>query len=343
MLTRSKSQPTYYKMIFLRKINQIFKQCFYYQFLIYEDFISCVFFKKLNKSHAIIKELTCSLLFLPLHKLKYLLLLILINTSWLGFSQNLTIVSWNIRDFGKSRDDSEIYLIANLVKDVDVIAIQEVVAKDPGGAQAVARLAEQLDRMGADWDYSISDPTNSPSPYISERYAYLWKTAKVKKLGEARLINELDQSVYREPYLITFLYQGKKLTLINYHSRTHDSNSSEYLEIESISNWILSKNFENCIWAGDFNLDIRHLSYSKLLNSGFNYIIESESTTLKNFCKDGDYLSFGEDNIIYRLSDLRFSHKKIFDFIAGRPCEEVKDLRVSFSDHLPIALNITIN
>ena len=76
--------------------------------------------------------------------------------------------------------------MASTIKDFDIVAIQEVVAKDPGGAQAVARLAEALNRMGSKWDYTISNPTSS-SAYKSERYAFLWKPSKVTKMGKAWL------------------------------------------------------------------------------------------------------------------------------------------------------------
>jgi hypothetical protein len=44
------------------------------------------------------------------------------------------------------------------VRDYDIIAIQEVVA-GYGGAQAVAKLADELNRKGSKWNYIISDPT----------------------------------------------------------------------------------------------------------------------------------------------------------------------------------------
>ena len=60
-----------------------------------------------------------------------------------------------------------------------IVAVVEVVAKS-GGAQAVARLADELNRTRSKWDYCISDPT-SGSRNKSERYAFLWKTSKLKK------------------------------------------------------------------------------------------------------------------------------------------------------------------
>ena len=91
------------------------------------------------------------------------------------FSQT-KLLSWNLENFGKSKSDQEISFIANTIKDYDIITIQEVVAGN-GGAQAVVRLADELNRKGSKWDYRISDPTSSSS-YKTERYAFLWKTSK---------------------------------------------------------------------------------------------------------------------------------------------------------------------
>ena len=79
---------------------------------------------------------------------------------------------------GKSKDDQEIEVMAQSLKDADLVAIQEVVA-GYGGSQAVARLAEALNRKGDRWDYRISDPTSS-TPQTREKYAFLWKTRRVK-------------------------------------------------------------------------------------------------------------------------------------------------------------------
>jgi hypothetical protein len=47
----------------------------------------------------------------------------------------------------------------------------------------VARLADELNRKGSKWNYTVSDPTSS-SAYKTERYAYIWKTSKVSMLGK---------------------------------------------------------------------------------------------------------------------------------------------------------------
>src|SRR5688572_27859862 len=54
---------------------------------------------------------------------------------------NFKLVSWNIQDLGQSKSNEEIAFMADVLKDFDMVAIQEVVAKHPAGAQKVAELA----------------------------------------------------------------------------------------------------------------------------------------------------------------------------------------------------------
>ena len=68
------------------------------------------------------------------------------------YFENLTLASWNIQHLGRSKTDEEIWEMAQILRHFDIIAIQEVVAKDPAGAQAVARLVDALNRMGFQWD-----------------------------------------------------------------------------------------------------------------------------------------------------------------------------------------------
>ena len=114
--------------------------------------------------------------------MKFLLTLLLF-TFHIFVSAQVKLLSWNIENLGKSKSDSTIMYIAETAKNYDIIALQEVVA-GCGGAQAVARLADELNRKGAKWDYTISDPTSS-SAYKTERYAFICKTRKVKKIGRA--------------------------------------------------------------------------------------------------------------------------------------------------------------
>ena len=139
------------------------------------------------------------------------LLLISLYITLISFSKNskklvstdaesLRLITWNIQDLGQSKDSTEIAFIVKTLKDFDIIVIQEVVAKHPAGVQKVAQIADELNRTGSKWDYRISDPTKSPSAYMSERYAFLWKTSKVSLKGRAYLDDELSSEIIREPF-----------------------------------------------------------------------------------------------------------------------------------------------
>ncbi|MEQ3690636.1 MAG: endonuclease/exonuclease/phosphatase family protein, partial [Flavobacterium sp.] len=143
-----------------------------------------------------------------------LVFLLLFNFS---FSQ-VKLLSWNIENLGKSKSDETITYIANTIKDYDVIAIQEVVA-GYGGSQAVVKLVDALNRMGNKWDYSISNPTTS-SAYKTERYAFIWKPSRVKKIGDAWLEQKYNLEIDREPYFCTFSYDNKEFTVVNFHAIT---------------------------------------------------------------------------------------------------------------------------
>lgn len=267
------------------------------------------------------------------------IIILLCASSLVG--QDLKIVSWNIKDFGQSRDAAEISMIAEVVKHADIVAVQEVVAKDPGGAQAVARLADELNRKGAKWDYRISDPTQSPSSHKSERYAYLWKSSKVSITGgRPSLITSLATVVDREPYLIQFKYKGEILTIINYHACTHKKHFPERAEIQYISDWLMQQSYDNVIWAGDMNLEIGDQAFDAIIDYGYTNVLNGQKTSLKKSCKSGNYLSSAEDNILISLQDFKVKHTAILDFIGSSNCTDVEWKRTSLSDHLGVEVEI---
>jgi endonuclease/exonuclease/phosphatase family metal-dependent hydrolase len=64
------------------------------------------------------------------------------------FYPQTKLLSWNIANFGQSKSESTIRYIANSLRDYDIIAVQEVVA-GYGGAQAVAKLVDELNHRGS--------------------------------------------------------------------------------------------------------------------------------------------------------------------------------------------------
>lgn len=244
----------------------------------------------------------------------------------------ISLVSWNIRDLGESKDENEIYQIAQILRDFDVIAIQEVVAKDPKGAQAIAKIADYLNRMGSKWDYRISDPTQSPSVYISERYAFLWKTSRIQMLNAAYLDNELANICDREPFIGLFKHKkgNDPFWVVNFHSRRFDNHPEE--EIKHFVAYPKRLQTNRVIIAGDFNLDEKHEVWQNFYASGFKNALSDSKTTLKLKCKNGSYTNHAIDNIFGSNGISIFQSGKI-DFVQN--CESLKLAR-EISDHLPV-------
>ncbi|WP_405380051.1 endonuclease/exonuclease/phosphatase family protein [Maribacter sp. LLG6340-A2] len=256
--------------------------------------------------------------------------------SILSFSQQkeFHLVSWNIQDFGRTKNSEELEQIAELVRDADIVAFQEVVS-GYGGAQAVAKLADLLNRKGAQWDYVISNPTKIPKN-TTERYAFVWKTKHIKIKNRGKLIKELETLVDREPFMLDFYVLGKKLTLLNFHSRPHNKNPEA--EITAITKFISLNTPNTMIIAGDFNVNESHHVFNDLKSLGFKSAISKEKTTLKRLCNDFEYRNHPIDNIFYS-TDLVKTASGVIDFV--RTCENLEQAR-KLSDHLPLYLKFSI-
>ena len=276
------------------------------------------------------------LFYIQAPKMKFLysiLFLILFPTTL--FSQS-KILSWNIENFGSSKSNSEISFIANTLKNFDILAIQEVVA-GKGGAQAVANLADELNRKGAKWDYVISDPTSS-SAYKTERYAFLWKTSKIKKIGRAWLEKKYHLEIDREPYFCTFEYKKKQFTVVNYHAITKKRKPETEIKYFKF----LPEEYPNLnlIFVGDFNCPQSHTVFNPLKKMGYQTILTNQKTSLKKECKNGNCLASEFDNMFYNSSKITKLDSGVLPFYKN--FDSLQEARM-ISDHIPIWMEFSLN
>jgi endonuclease/exonuclease/phosphatase family metal-dependent hydrolase len=265
--------------------------------------------------------------------MKFIYFFTIYFSCFLGFSQ-IKLLSWNIENIGKSKSSQEINFIANTVKDYDVIAIQEVVA-GYGGAQAIAKLADELNRKGSKWDYVVSDPTSSSS-YKTERYAFIWKTSKVKKIGKAWLEKKYHLEIDREPFYCTFEFNNKEFTVVNFHAITKSKQPET--EIKYFKFLPIEYPNLNLIIAGDFNCPQSHTVFNPLRKMGYKSILTNQKTSLKKESKNGQYLASEFDNIFYNQKVRNIDNGVIHfykNFIT------LKEARV-ISDHIPIWFEFSI-
>lgn len=261
--------------------------------------------------------------------------LVLLFVTSQAFPQT-KLLSWNLENFGKSKSDSEITFIANTVKEFDIIAIQEVVA-GYGGAQAVARLADELNRKGAKWNYAISDPTTS-SAYKTERYAFIWKTSKIKLKGKAWLERNYNLEIDREPYFATFEWEGKTVTIANFHAIT----KSKQPETEIKYFKFLPAEYPelNLMFVGDFNCPQSHTVFNPLRKMGFTSILVNQKTSLKQECIEAECLASEFDNMYYNSSKINRKNAGVILFY--KSFNSLQEAR-KISDHIPIWLEFSLN
>ncbi|MFO7744140.1 MAG: endonuclease/exonuclease/phosphatase family protein [Psychroflexus sp.] len=262
---------------------------------------------------------------------KYYLLFIY---SLFIFSGNISICqvklsSWNIRHLGNSKSNQAITFMAKTLKEYDIVAIQEVVAGD-GGAQAVAKLADELNRTGFKWNYVVSNPTQGGS-YSSERYAYLWKPSRVKLMKKAWLDLDCVEDFEREPYFIKFKYKEDYFTLVNIHALPKSKQPEQ--ELKNLKLYPDLYFEENLIFLGDFNLPQSHTVFNPLKSKGFIPALVNQKTTLKMKCVSNECLASEYDNIFLDSKHFKMLQNGVNSFYKSFP--NLKSAR-AISDHIPV-------
>lgn len=264
------------------------------------------------------------------------MIFILIIFFSVSVKATIRICSWNLKDFGKSKSDKEIAFIANVLKNYDVVAIQEVVA-GYGGAQAVARLVNVLNTKGSKWDYTISEPTSS-SAYKRERYAYIWKTGKATRKGSAWLEKKYNIEIDREPYYITLSVDGKNITLVNFHAITNSKQPET--EVKYFRFLPASYPGKTLIFVGDFNLPQSHSVFNPLKKMGFQPLLLNQKTSLRQKCVNSNCLASEFDNMFFARDKYKVKKCGIIPFY--KQISNFSTARL-ISDHVPIYAEIEIN
>jgi endonuclease/exonuclease/phosphatase family metal-dependent hydrolase len=237
-------------------------------------------------------------------------------------------------NLGKSKSDTELEVMANAIKDFDVITIQEVVAGREG-VQAVSRLVSILNKKGTKWDSAISEVTTSDNPSSRERYAFIWKSSKIKKLGKCWLDQNYEKEIDREPFMGTFSYKGRFFTLVSFHAVPKKKNPEKEIKYFKFYPKLYSK--LNLIFMGDFNCSQSHTVFNPLKSEGFNPILINQKTSLRQKCIKNDCLASEYDNLFYDSKQMFVTNKGVVSFYKN--FNSVKEAR-KISDHLPIWCNI---
>lgn len=250
-----------------------------------------------------------------------------------GSTARLRFVTWNIANMGRSKDDAEIALMADvLAPAADLVAVQEVVTSEAGD-EAVVRLRDGLGARGGPWDYTLSNPTSGRG---SERYAFLWRTDRVAPQGTCWLDAGLEADVDREPFLCRFVPVGAARTEPLLVATFHAVPTSKEPERENALLGRLHHAYpsDDLVIAGDFNLPANRPAFDGLRAAGFRAALpEGTLTTLKAVVSpSGERLASAYDNVFYEGAELTPAATAVLDFSDRLPT--LRDAR-NVSDHLP--------
>jgi len=244
------------------------------------------------------------------------------------------IMTWNLKNLGSSKSEQDLVYIASILKQADVIAIQEVVT-NPSGSATLAALHDELNRKsGSTWDYTLSNPTIS-SPYRSERYAYLWNTAKLKLKRKAFLAAPYQEEIEREPYMATFLYAEKSFTLVSIHALPKKHQPEK--ELKYLKFFPEHYAGDNRIFLGDFNTPESHTVFNPLKKQGYLPAFRNQKTSLRQKCIHGDCLASEYDNIFLQQDYFTVKYAKAILFFED--FETLKEAN-KISDHLPLLIEV---
>ncbi|MGI9190572.1 MAG: endonuclease/exonuclease/phosphatase family protein [Chitinophagaceae bacterium] len=257
-------------------------------------------------------------------------ILILILLS-LQANASIRFCAWNIANLGQSKSAAEIQVMAETLRDFDIVGIEEVVA-GYGGAPAVARLVDALNRTGSKWDYRISDPTSqSIGSHKQERYAFLWKTAKVNMLGRPFLEPNYQADIEREPFVGVFQAQQKTFRVFIFHAITKSQQPEREIKFFKFLPELYPQ--YPIIFAGDFNCPEDHTVFNPLKKQGYTPSMVNQKTSLKMTCINGDCLASEFDHIFFKPTEFKVIRKGIVPFYEKLPNF---DMARAVSDHVPV-------
>jgi endonuclease/exonuclease/phosphatase family metal-dependent hydrolase len=278
---------------------------------------------------------------------------------------NLLIGSWNLRNFGgvyqdwmensgsPKRNLRGMAYIAEVVKNFDVIAIQEV-KSDTFGLRMLLD-----DFLGSQWGLILSD-VSAGSKGNSERLAFIYDKRRVAPTGLAGEIvlpstddGDPQTQFDRTPYIVGFQSGKERFALLTAHIRYGDApedrldelkNLAEFIAVEIRDRTKTGGEEKNLIVLGDFNIDDRgdNPLFQAFVSTGL--MVPSQllnlRTTFATKPKFYDQIAWFMGNVDLLTND----RAGVIDFVDA-VYKEITPKQMSYrvSDHFPIWVEFIID
>jgi endonuclease/exonuclease/phosphatase family metal-dependent hydrolase len=245
----------------------------------------------------------------------------------------VAIATFNIQVFGTSKlEDTQVMdVLAMVVRRFDVVAIQEVRAKDQ---TVLERFVALINAGGERYDYVVGPRLGRTSS--KEQYAFVFDTARIElDRDSVYTVPDPQDRLHREPLVARFRVRGPPserahtFTLVNIH--TDPDETSEELDalgdvFAAVQQHVAAYD-DDVILLGDLNVDEHHLGKLGRLPD----MAWAVSGTTTNTRRTKSY-----DNIVFnRQATTEYTGRwGVLDLMAEYDLTEADALRVS--DHLPV-------
>lgn len=181
----------------------------------------------------------------------------------LGAGPTIRIASFNIQVFGKTKADKPyvMYTLAEIVRQFDVVAIQEIRTTDD---YLIPNFVKLINSSGRQYDHVIGRRLGNTQS--KEQYAFIFDTARVETDYQSVFtLSDPDNLLHREPLIANFRARAVSpdeaftFTLVNIH--TDPDVAGEEIDVLSEAYRAIRRagQEDDVIMLGDFNADDRHM------------------------------------------------------------------------------------
>ncbi len=245
---------------------------------------------------------------------------------------SLRIAAFNIQHFGNSKASKPyvMHTLADIVRQFDIVAIQEIRTKDE---YLIPNFVKLINQSGRKYDHVIGRRLGNTKS--KEQYAYLFDTQRVMiDRQSVYTISDPDNLLHREPLVATFQARGVDpdeaftFTLVATHTDP-DVVPEELDALAEVYRVVRrsSRGEDDIILLGDFNTDDRHLGRLGQLPGVSPLIAGVWTNTRQN--KQYDNI------VIHQPSTTEFAGRSgVFDVMRHFNLTQKQALEVS--DHFPV-------
>ena len=244
----------------------------------------------------------------------------------------IRVASFNIQVFGttKAKKAHVMEILARIVREFDVVAIQEIRAKDQS---LLPYFVELVNATGRHYDYALGPRMGRTSS--KEQYAFVFDSASIE-IDRTQLytIEDPNDLLHRPPYVGWFRVRGPPpesaftFTLVNIHTDP-DETDQELDALDDVYRAVRDdgRMEDDVIILGDLNVDDRHLGELGTV-PGITWVIGGTPTNTRGTAQ--------YDNLVFhgKATSEFTGAGGVYDFMRHYNLTVEQALEVS--DHLPV-------